>query len=120
MTLGKTISKYRRAKSLKQSELAERMGVSQSYIARWETDRSRPRENSLRQLAEILEVPREKLLIGGREGLASSLDLDDEELVEMITELPKLAAHEISALKVVLGSMLTRHRMAETLKAVRA
>jgi transcriptional regulator with XRE-family HTH domain len=120
MSLGKTISQYLRAKSLKQSELAERKGVSQSYVARWETDRIRPRESALRQLAEILEVPREKLLIGGREGLASSLDLDDEELVEMITELPKLAAHEINALKVVLGSMLTRHRMAETLKGARA
>jgi hypothetical protein len=52
--------------------------------------------------------------------LASSLELDDEELVGMITELPKLAAHEIGALKVVLGSMLTRHRLAETLKAVKA
>ena len=31
-----------------------------------------------------------------------------------------LAAHEINALKVVLGSMLTRHRMAETLKGARA
>lgn len=120
MSLGKTISKYRKAKSLKQSELAEKMGVSQSYIARWETDRSRPRDSTLQQLADLLEVPVEKLLVGGPEGLASSLDIDDEELAEMITELPKLAAHEISALKVVLGSMLTRHRMAETLKAVRA
>lgn len=120
MSLGKTISKYRKAKSLKQSELAERLGVSQSYVARWETDRIRPRENTLRQIAEILEVPKEKLLIGGRDGLASSLDLDDEELVEMITELPKLATDELNALKIVMGSMLTRHRMAETLKAVRA
>lgn len=119
MSLGKTISQYRKAKSLKQSELAERMGVSQSYVARWETDRIRPRESAIRQLAEILEVPREKLLIGGAEGLASSLDLDDEELVEMITELPKLEAREIDALKVLLGSMLTRHRMAETLKVAR-
>lgn len=115
MSLGKTISKYRKEKGLKQSELAELMGVSQSYIARWETDRIRPRKNSLEQLSQVLEVPVEKLLIGGKEGLASSLDIDDVELVEMLTELPKLGAHELEALKVVLGSMLTRHRMAETL-----
>ncbi len=120
MSLGKTISKYRKVKSLKQSELAEMLGVTQSYIARWETDRIRPRKNSLKQLAEALEVPVEKLLIGGKEGLASSLDIEDVELVEMLTEIPKLASHELAALKTVLGSMLTRHRIEETLSGVRA
>ncbi|MFA5505290.1 MAG: helix-turn-helix transcriptional regulator [Vulcanimicrobiota bacterium] len=120
MSLGKSISKYRKAKSLKQSELAEMLGVSQSYVARWETDRIRPRRNSLEQLAQALEVPVEKLLLGGKEGLASSLEIDDVELVEMLTEIPKLASHELAALKTVLASMLTRHRIEETLSGVKA
>ena len=37
--------------------------------------------------------------IGGKEGLASSLDIEDVELVEMLTEIPKLAQHEQAALK---------------------
>ncbi|MCA9796755.1 MAG: helix-turn-helix transcriptional regulator, partial [Candidatus Eremiobacteraeota bacterium] len=119
MSLGKTISKYRREKGLKQSEMAEILGVSQSYVARWETDRIKPRRATLEQIAATLEVPVEKLLIGGKEGLASSLDIEDVELVEMLTEIPKLSAHERDALKVVLGSMLTRHRMAETLRSPR-
>lgn len=96
------------------------IGVSQSYVARWETDRIRPRKNSLDQIAKALEIPVEKLLLGGKEGLASSLDIEDVELVEMLTEIPKLENHELAALKTVLGSMLTRHRMEETLNGMRA
>lgn len=120
MSLGKAIARYRKQKSLKQSELAEMVGVSQSYVARWETNRDRPRRDSLKQIAEALEIPVEKLLLGGKEGFASSLESDDVELVEMITKIPKLASHELAALKTVLASMLIGHRIEETRSGVKS
>ena len=44
----------RRAKKLSQSQLAERMGVTQGQISRWETGRAKPTKENQKRLEEIL------------------------------------------------------------------
>ncbi|MGE0492314.1 MAG: helix-turn-helix domain-containing protein [Vulcanimicrobiota bacterium] len=57
MSIGQIIAKHRKQKGLKQRELADLVGVSQSYVASWETDRVNPRMGTLEKVAEALEVP---------------------------------------------------------------
>lgn len=115
MSLGSTISDLRKKKGLTQVDLAESLGVHQSHITRWESDRVRPRQKTLDRLAELLDASVEELLVGGREALASSLQIDDPELVELLADIPKLEKDEVGALKIVLKGLMSRVRVRQAI-----
>lgn len=54
--LGQYISARRKHMRLTQEELADKVGVSKSAIAKWETNGGLPDRDNLRRLAEIMEV----------------------------------------------------------------
>jgi transcriptional regulator with XRE-family HTH domain len=54
--LGRTIQHIREAKQITQEELAERLNVSQSWLARVETGREVPNLRRLQQIARALAV----------------------------------------------------------------
>lgn len=56
MSLGRFISERRKRLFLTQEELAKRMHVSKSAIAKWETDGGIPDRDNLYNLAEIMGV----------------------------------------------------------------
>lgn len=55
-SLGKFISLRRKYLRLTQEELAEKVGVSKSAIAKWETERGIPDRDNLGRLAEVINV----------------------------------------------------------------
>ena len=55
-SLGKFISLRRKYLRLTQEELAEKIGVSKSAIAKWETERGIPDRDNLGRLAEVINV----------------------------------------------------------------
>jgi transcriptional regulator with XRE-family HTH domain len=116
MSLGSAIAQSRKDKGWTQAELGEKLGVQQSHVTRWESDRVKPREKTLSQIAAVLEVTPEELLIGGQKALASSLNLEDPELVELLVDIPKLQEEEIGALKVLLRGLMARVRMRQALQ----
>lgn len=56
MSLGEFIAMRRKYLRLTQEELAEKVHVSKSAIAKWETDGGIPDRDNLRRLSEILSV----------------------------------------------------------------
>jgi transcriptional regulator with XRE-family HTH domain len=54
--LARTIQNLRTSKQLTQEELAERLNVSQSWLARIETGREIPNLKRLQQIARALDV----------------------------------------------------------------
>jgi transcriptional regulator with XRE-family HTH domain len=54
--LARTIQKVRQAKHITQEELADRLHVSQSWLARIETGREIPNMRRLQQIARALAV----------------------------------------------------------------
>ena len=56
MSLGRFISNKRILMRLTQDELAEKIGVSKSAIAKWETDRGIPDRDNLKRLSEVMRV----------------------------------------------------------------
>ena len=56
VSLGKFISSRIKYMGLTQEELAERVGVSKSAIAKWETDGGIPDRDNLKRLSEIINV----------------------------------------------------------------
>jgi transcriptional regulator with XRE-family HTH domain len=57
MTLGQMIRSARDENGLSQTELGDRVEVSQQYIAKWVCDLSMPRRSSLSNLADVLNIP---------------------------------------------------------------
>ena len=61
-TLGMMISTLRKEKGMTQLELAEKMGVTDKAVSKWERDLSFPDINSILKLAEIFEVSVDELM----------------------------------------------------------
>ena len=61
-TLGMMISTLRKEKGMTQLELAEKMGVTDKAVSKWERDLSFPDISSIPKLAEIFEVSVDELM----------------------------------------------------------
>ena len=61
-TLGTMIAELRKQHGMTQLELAEKMGVTDKAVSKWERELSCPDINSLPKLAEILDVSVEELM----------------------------------------------------------
>ena len=65
MTLGEKIKEARKQSGLSQEQLAEKMSVSRSAVAKWETDKGLPDIDNLKALASFLNVSVDYLLDDG-------------------------------------------------------
>lgn len=61
-TLGEIISSLRKEKGMTQSELADKMNVTDKDVSKWERNISCPDVNSIPKLAKVLGVSVEELL----------------------------------------------------------
>jgi len=61
-TLGMMISALRKEKGMTQLDLAEKVGVTDKAVSKWERDLSFPDINSIPKLAEIFEVSVDELM----------------------------------------------------------
>lgn len=61
-TLGAMIAELRKKQGMTQLELAEKMGVTDKAVSKWERDLSCPDINSIPNLAEVLGVSVEELM----------------------------------------------------------
>ena len=85
--LSENIRRFRKAGSLRQEELAERVHVVRQTVSKWENGLSVPDAEQLRDLAAVLEVPVSALLDltpeEGEADLAGELAHRNEELAEL-------------------------------------
>ena len=61
-SIGETIANLRKQKGMTQSELAEKMNVTDKAVSKWERDLSCPDINTISKLADVLDVSVEELL----------------------------------------------------------
>lgn len=65
MTLGKKLKEARKQAGLSQEQLSEKLGVSRSAVAKWETDNGIPDIENLRIISQLLGVSIDYLLDNG-------------------------------------------------------
>ena len=63
-SLGAMIATLRKDKGLTQAQLADRMGVTDKAVSKWERDLSCPDVSSIPRLAEVLGISVEQLMQG--------------------------------------------------------
>ena len=61
-SFGQMISSLRKEKGMTQLELAEKMGVTDKAVSKWERDLSFPDVNSIPKIAEIFEISIDELM----------------------------------------------------------
>lgn len=61
-TVGNRIRKYRKDNSLTQDQLAEKLNVTHQAVSSWETGKTQPDIQTLKQLADLFEVSVEDLI----------------------------------------------------------
>lgn len=76
-TLGMMIAELRKQHGMTQLELAEKMGVTDKAVSKWERDLSCPDINSLPKLAELLGVGVEELMQIKQEAAAPENKVSD-------------------------------------------
>ena len=62
--IGKFIAKCRKEKELTQAQLAERLGITDRAVSKWETGKSMPDASVMLELCEILGITVNELLSG--------------------------------------------------------
>ena len=65
MTLGEKLREARKKRGLSQEQLADKLSVSRSAVAKWETDKGLPDVGNLKYLARLLNVSVDYLLDEG-------------------------------------------------------
>ena len=97
-TLGTMIAELRKQHGMTQLELAEKMGVTDKAVSKWERDLSCPDINSLPGLAEILGVSVEELM---------QIKKEAEAPVSKVSEIVEIAPKAVAMAMGVAVTVLT-------------
>lgn len=90
-TLGQRIRLLRKQARLTQQEVAEKLGVSRSAVAHWETNREGSVREHLPHLAELLDVPVEVFLTGmASQSIQMNVSIDEIDLLKLYRKLTTL------------------------------
>ena len=98
-SIGETIANLRKQKGMTQSELAEKMNVTDKAVSKWERDLSCPDINTISKLADILDVSVEELL------KAKKQDYSNNKIKDLINLILKAVALAMGIGVVVLNAL---------------
>ncbi|KAI4445736.1 hypothetical protein C823_000252 [Eubacterium plexicaudatum ASF492] len=93
LLVGKFITQKRKEKNLTQEQLAEKIGVSNKTISKWETGKCMPDYSVIELLCEELNITLAELM-NGEEDEKSIHTYDNEQIVEMLKEIRNLKTKE--------------------------
>lgn len=100
--VGRFIAKCRKEKGLTQSVLAERIGVSDRAVSKWETGKNMPDSGLMLELCSILEVNVNELLTGERmNSMENYKEKAEKNLMELNREKELHAKRLLSLRKVI-------------------
>jgi transcriptional regulator with XRE-family HTH domain len=103
--LGTRIQSLRKQANLTQSGLAEKVGISHTQMARYETKNMQPSANVLKKLADIFDVSIDYLVNGNKSEKAAET-LNDAELIKYFKQLDKLPDDEKKSILKVIGALI--------------
>ena len=106
---GKFISQKRKEKNLTQEQLAEKIGVSNKTISKWETGKCMPDYGVVQSLCKELEITVAELMDGEESEERSVRLYDDEQIMDLLRrtqELEKQKNQLYGILLIVMGIAL--------------
>ena len=99
---GKFIALKRKQNNLTQEQLAEKLGVSNKTISKWETGKCMPDYSIVKTLCEELGVTMAELLDGEKAGDKSVRVYDDEQMLDLLRRIQELEKQKVMLTGVML------------------
>ena len=103
--IGKFILELRREKGLTQMELADKLGVTDKAVSKWENGRCMPDLSLIKPLCDILDISINELLSGKRLTKEEYQKQLEENIIEI--NLTTLKKNTIKTIKIVLMTILS-------------
>lgn len=115
--IGANIASIRRQLLLSQRDLASRLHVHQTMVARWELGQAIPRRETLAKIAEALEVSVDDLIKGPELSVQALRLTEDPELNRLLSLINTFEVKDRDALKIFLEAIAMKNRMKQALSA---
>ncbi|MBQ8726374.1 MAG: helix-turn-helix transcriptional regulator [Clostridia bacterium] len=103
--IGKFIAENRKTKNLTQSQLAEKLNVSDRAVSKWENGKSMPDTSIMLELCEILGINVQDLLCGERVSMENRNEKLEQTLLETVKQKEE-ADKRLLTVEIVLGVIL--------------
>ena len=100
--IGKFISEKRKEQNLTQMQLAEKLGITDRAVSKWETGRSMPDASVMLELCGILEITVNDLLSGEVVSMENYNEKTEKNLIEMAKQ-KEAADKRLLLLEIVFG-----------------
>ncbi len=100
----------RKQKDISQTELGVRAGLHYTHIGRFERGASRPSGDTLKRLADALDVTSDYLLEGAADDAARA-KFADRELLKQFQEVERLPDEDKHVIKTLLDAFLTKRQL---------
>lgn len=105
LVTGKFIAQKRKEKNLTQAQLAEKLGVSNKTISKWETGKCMPDYSIVQTLCQELDITVSELMDGEVKADSSIRVFDEEQIVDMLRRIQQLEKQKISIFGMLLVVM---------------
>ena len=115
MTLGEKIRELRKERGFSQSLLEKHSGVNAKLLSKYETGRIIPTADTLKRIAEGLQISADYLLFDNvpKRGLSPLKDL---ELFELFVEVENMEAENKSMIKNLINAVIVKNKVQEVIK----
>ena len=100
--VGRFITKKRKEQNLTQEQLAERLGVSNKTVSKWETGKCMPDYAVVKNLCEELNVSVSELMDGEKTDDKSIRMYDEEQILDLLRRTQELEKQKVMLTGVVL------------------
>ena len=104
--IGKFISKCRKEKNLTQMQLAEKLGITDRAISKWETGKSLPDSSIMLELCEMLGITVNDLLSGEVVTMSNYNEKLERNLISMVKEKEK-ADKQLLSMEIFIGVLVS-------------
>lgn len=104
--IGKFIAKRRKMENMTQMQLAERLGITDRAISKWENGRSLPDSSVMLELCDLLKITVNDLLSGEEVTMEQYDKKLEKNLLDMIREKERVDK-QLLCLETIIGAIIT-------------
>lgn len=102
LTIGKFIAQKRKEKNLTQQQLAEKLGISNKTISKWECGKCMPDYSIIKSLCQELDITVSELMNGEVKSDSNIQAFDEQQILDMLRRIQQLENQKMSIFGILL------------------
>jgi transcriptional regulator with XRE-family HTH domain len=110
MPFAQKLSRLRKERGLTQMELSEKVGIGIAQMRRYESGKSSPTLEVIKNIAKTLVVSTDELIFDEGEAIIKQ-KIQDKELIAQLEQISRMTPHDREALKTIMESMILKNRL---------